>query len=294
MIQVIGYLRFSYPGRSDAAKSRDLDQDALRAYLYDPLRMAQRFHFFENICLPSLDAQFDQDFTLLVLIGDDMPPKYRAQMEQALEGRPYARLIADGNGVLNDAFNPVAEEIKDPNAKMVVHFRLDDDDAIARHVIRDLKKMAQVCREPTLLSMSRGIMLLELEGEVHFVEEIRPYIAIGWALALPPDVVRNAYEASHLRVANTMPSMVDPRKYSYIHTVHEGSDSKQGSANRVRNLIERSPVQPGTNTYRKMMATLGREFPCFSEEYLKDVRGNLPETLDDIGSDDDTAISKSA
>ncbi len=282
MIQVIGYLRFSYPGRSDAAKSRNLQGADLREYLYDPLRMAQRFHFFENICLPALDAQFDMDFTLLVLIGDDMPPVFRKRMQDALEGRPYIRLIEDGGGNLNDAFNPVAESIKHPDAKMVVHFRLDDDDAIARHVIRDLKIMGRACREATLLSMSRGIMLVEYEGQVHFVEEIRPYIAIGWALCLPPDVVRNAYEASHLRVANTMPSMVDPRKYSYIHTVHEGSDSKQGTKNRVRNLIDRSPVQPGTTLHKKMMAALGREFPCFSEDYLREIRATLPNSLDDL------------
>ena len=37
--------------------------------------------YFEMICLPSLAAQTDPDFTLVVLIGDAMPIRWRKRLK---------------------------------------------------------------------------------------------------------------------------------------------------------------------------------------------------------------------
>lgn len=279
MVQAIGYMRFSYPGRSDARLTHEDDPEALRAQLYDPLRMAQRFHFFEKICLPSLDAQTDQDFKLLILIGNDLPQTFKSRLLRAISNRPYAEVLEDSTGSLSTALNTRAADLKDPAADKILHFRLDDDDALASHAIHDLRQMAERVAAPTLLSLPRGLKYVEMDGEVQLVESVAPYIAIGWAMVLNPEVERNAFQASHLRIAQSMPSMVDPRKISYIHTIHAESDSRTGEAAKVRQLVARGRELEGTDHHARILRTLGREFPGFSETYLREVRLTFPRDI---------------
>ena len=277
MIQVIGYLRFSYPGRSDARMTRDPDLDQLRARLYHPDRMNQRFHFFENICLPSLDAQTDQDFKMMVLIGHDMPQDQRKRLDDLIEGRPYIELIVDASMLMAQAFNRRTRHIKDPKATKIVHFRLDDDDALSSHFVANLRAMGTRAENPTILSMSRGVMLTEIDNKVHLVEEVTPFIAIGWALVLDPETQRNPFQAAHVRAARNTPSMLDPRHLSYVHTIHPGSDSVQGQERNIRAYLQRYGRTQDHPNYLRMIASLEREFPCFTESYLRDVRATMPQ-----------------
>ncbi|MGB1235146.1 MAG: glycosyltransferase [Planktomarina sp.] len=276
MIQVIGYLRFSYPGRSDARLTHDADPDRLRQRLYNTHRMEQRFHLFEHICLPSMDAQTDQNFKLLILIANDMPAHHRDRLDDLLVGRPYVELITDATMQTQEAFNHRAGHVKRPNATKIVHFRLDDDDALSSHYIQNIRTMAKRAERQTILSMSRGIMLAMIDGEVHLVEETTPYIPIGWALVLDPKTERNPFQAAPFHAATRMQSMVDPRNLSYIHTVHAGSDSKQGADRTIRAHLKRFGRTKDHPDYVRMIEAMEKEFPCFTEEYLRNVRATIP------------------
>ena len=81
-MQVTGLCRFSYPAEGGFQVEHG-SAEARMAYLYAPARMEARLRQFETICLPGLRAQTDPDFTLLVLIGDTLPARYRNRLSRA-------------------------------------------------------------------------------------------------------------------------------------------------------------------------------------------------------------------
>ena len=93
LVQIAGLVRFSYPceGGFQRVFSNPVAQTE---YLYSEQRMEERFRFFEALCLHSLKAQTDKGFSVGVLIGEDMPAKFKARLERLLSGFPQAVLIA--------------------------------------------------------------------------------------------------------------------------------------------------------------------------------------------------------
>ena len=80
--KIIGVCRFSYLGDAGFRTLAGGAEQAAKA-LYAPGRMQRRFAYFENICLPSLDNQTDQDFVLVALIGDTMPFHFRKRLKRS-------------------------------------------------------------------------------------------------------------------------------------------------------------------------------------------------------------------
>ncbi|MBA3910037.1 MAG: hypothetical protein C0524_09140 [Rhodobacter sp.] len=78
---IIGHIRFSYYGYTDTFLKPDAD-DAALARLYDETRMARRFFLFERLTLPSLRAQTDQNFHILIMSSDAMPEVYKERLRQ--------------------------------------------------------------------------------------------------------------------------------------------------------------------------------------------------------------------
>ena len=71
-MKTFGHCRFSYFGTSDTGRAI-VDLDAARQLLWNPLRMAVRFHLFENLTLPSIINQSDQDFSFVIISSRQMP-----------------------------------------------------------------------------------------------------------------------------------------------------------------------------------------------------------------------------
>jgi hypothetical protein len=137
MTRVDGYIRFSYLGRSDARASRNGLSDAERAaVIYAPLRMAQRFHLFEHICLPSLRAQTHPDFRISVLASPQMPESDRARLEVLVAALPQGRVLYSTAESVVEALNPVITDVTGRAQGMTYHFRLDDDDALCTTAIQ--------------------------------------------------------------------------------------------------------------------------------------------------------------
>lgn len=82
--QIIGVCRFSYLGEG-GFQTQHHDVERAARILYEVPRMLRRFAYFENICLPSLAAQTDQDFRLVALIGDTMPFRWRKRLKGLME-----------------------------------------------------------------------------------------------------------------------------------------------------------------------------------------------------------------
>ena len=130
--QILGVLRFSYPAKEGFAVS-GLDPEALEAHLYEPARIRQRFAYLETITLPSLAAQTDPDFRLVILGGTTLPMRFRTRLRGLEERYSFVRVcFLERMGALAAAKRAFRRGLEDvAEASHVTGFRIDDDDAVA-------------------------------------------------------------------------------------------------------------------------------------------------------------------
>lgn len=227
MTTVYGYIRFSFFGRNDTRISRRIrDEDERFNLLYDAGRMAERFYFFENITLPSIRAQIDKDFRILVVSSAVMPEEYRQRLNAAVADIPQIEVVYSSAAHITDELNPRIADMTAGIRRKTVHFRLDDDDAICAKLTGIMRGAKNHARRDELLTFPKGFLLTMENGEPRLLRKFESHIAIGWAYVNSPGQVRNPYQGIHNSAHQQIPSMMDPRPLAYIHVAHNSSDTK--------------------------------------------------------------------
>ena len=259
--QIAGLVRFSYPARSGFAEKSD-DMQALAARLYAPERLEQRFHLFERLTLPSLLAQSDPDFTLIVLTGQGFPARDR--LERALAPLPQAQIVTLPPMYHYPATQAAFDQALDPDAGHLTSFRLDDDDAVDRDLVARLRitveglaRMRDMS-EPVAIGWNRG-MFLDLDrgnNRVYEVVEKLP-LGIGLALCAPASTRTNIFARNHRLLPQFFDCWTDAQTPAFIRTVHAGNDSAAHVSGRITG-------RPST----ELEALLERHFPFTMAELL--------------------------
>lgn len=198
--------------------------------LYAPDRLAQRFLWFEHILLPSIRHQTDPDFTLIVLIGDDLPEPWRARMAALVAAIPQAVLdpvpAGDHRLVCHDA---ISRHI-DPKAAAVAQFRLDDDDAVGIDFVARLR--AEIPALWSLFQRSGYLALDFCKGVVLSDDGTAPVVtlrrALYWTPALAvltkPDSGKHILDFPHHIVWRHMPTVTFPDEVMFLRGAHGGND----------------------------------------------------------------------
>src|SRR5680860_355103 len=96
-MQVIGLCRFSYPALGGFQIEHGTPA-ARAAFLYDPVRMEERFATFTALTLPPLKAQTDPEFTLAIVVGDAMPEPMLERLLDLTQNVPQAVIIPRAPG----------------------------------------------------------------------------------------------------------------------------------------------------------------------------------------------------
>ena len=91
-MQVIGLCGFSYPALGGFQVEHNSIEDRI-AYLYAAARLEERFRLFETLALPSLRAQTDDDFDLILVIGDSLPPHHRDRLQALVADLPQVQIV---------------------------------------------------------------------------------------------------------------------------------------------------------------------------------------------------------
>jgi len=260
--RIVGVCRFSYPALS-GYQSMPKDVAAVKAVLYDPARLERRFHMFERLMLPSLQAQTDQDFQMGFVIGDDFPKPWRQRLEELLKRLPNAYLHA-----MEPAFNfratHAAYKAADlSRATHLTSFRLDDDDAMDMDFIARLRRQAEA-----LFPINRGGVYaigqnngfwLELGGvgnRIYDVHERTP--ACGVALVAGVKSGNTVYIHNHRDMAERFNTYLDAETPAFIRTVHRDNDAKPHVAGKKEQL--------GHDEIRALVA---RNFPFTVDDLLR-------------------------
>lgn len=238
-MKIFGHCRFSYFGLTDTGRAIRTLEDAERL-LWNPTRMAVRFHLFEQVLLPSIRHQTDPDFTFVVITSNEMPAPYRERLADLTADVPAVRVLATSDTDLGGVLRPVVAEASLGHTAPAVHFRMDDDDAVCVSYVERLRAAARRIDPGGMISFSGGVLGF-LDGAVaRHCAHIHPYVAIGLAVVNEPMSRMHPYRMRHARHANVVPSYMDPTFTAFHYTLHS-TNNTSGYAQTIQTAGDRTP-----------------------------------------------------
>ncbi len=231
-MQVIGFCRFSYPAEGGFQVEHP-DLAARMAYLYAPERLEERLRLFETICLPSIAAQTDPDFTFLILTGDSLPDQARARLDTLVADVPQAVVVARPPAahrkVCQDVINAARTDIAAP----CLQFRHDDDDAVAVDFVASLRRAAEdcaaLCAAHRLVGFdwNRG-HLLSADARGLCAEPVtHPYWGVAQGMYVRGGVRQSVMNFGHQKINLHMPTITFNAPDMYLRGHNGFNDSRQ-------------------------------------------------------------------
>lgn len=258
---IVGICRFSFLGKSDWVGTRAADGDAPEILaarclvLYADERLRRRFLAFETMCLPSIRAQSDPDFSFWLLTSPELPAPWLARLRDLCADVPQIRIIQSPLRNPVEALRPHLREAARAAGRPVIQFRLDDDDAISRdHIARIRRNAARFADLPAFaLSWPDGLIFGSLDGaEVKYFRVLQPFSSAGTALrmARPGGCI---YAHGHFQLPRLVSSFTALDGLGFVQTRWELGDTS-GVTPRSR---------PGWNEISRLEfdGMLGADFP---------------------------------
>lgn len=231
-MQIIGFCRFSYPAEGGFQVEHETIDDRM-AYLYSEARMQERFAHFECICLPGLKAQTDADFAFVILVGDQMPAPYRAQLDALVADFEQAHVVALPPMAHRKACQTVLNAARDMD-QPCLQFRHDDDDAVAVDFVAHLRQAADdiaplLARNRYVgFDWNRGYVGRPDARGICAEETVTPYWGVAEAMYVRAGTQKTIMNFGHNKINRFMPTVTftDPPMYVRGHNDHNDSRQK--------------------------------------------------------------------
>lgn len=223
--RVVGIVRFSHIAPTNPKEIKEKEKE-----LFGEDRMELRFRYFENILLPSLDAQVDKEFSILIRSSTLMPEKYKNRILSICESRKYlsAIFIPPVKEFKELELEFIDKKLMDDRPGPVATFRVDDDDGLAYDYIGKIKKYLKNSFKGFVVSFPNGYSTKEGEKGVEYYKINREMLAAGLAY-IAPRMKMGRYifnlGPGHLKLAKRYRVIIDPISMMYIVSGHEYNDS---------------------------------------------------------------------
>ncbi|WP_120499857.1 glycosyltransferase [Roseovarius sp. EL26] len=230
-MRIIGLCRFSYPALGGFKRMHDSIAER-EAYLYNPERMELRFRHFETLTLPSIQAQQDEDFTFLIMIGENMPRPDLERLQDLVAPVPQIKIVHTPVMKHRHAAQMVILSELGEDRPESIQFRLDDDDAVGVDFVRLIRRRAhQTARmrknwRNMVFEFKQGYSVkLSSEGiRAHPVKT--NFLSCGLAAMFRPEDKFTIMNYGHHKLHQTMPTMVEPEPTMYLRAFHDDNDSR--------------------------------------------------------------------
>jgi hypothetical protein len=231
-MQIIGICRFSYPALG-GFQVEHATQEERMAYLYAPDRMEDRFRLFESFTLPSLKAQTDPNFTLLVVIGDTLPEPWRTRLYDLLSALPQAIVQPHAPGQHRQVMKEAVNSVRKQTGLPCLQFRMDDDDAVAVDFISKLRAAATGAQG--LIEQYRHVGFDFIQGYIaqpgadglSVRAFTQPLITAALAISVKPNIPNSIMNFSHKKIYRRMPVVSLPGEDMFLRGHSEFNDSRQ-------------------------------------------------------------------
>ena len=271
---VLGICRFSFFGKSDTKLDYTDTNEAFHT-LYDPRRMESRFALLENLLLPSLRAQSEKNFRLV------MPKPYRDRLKDLCHDIEQVKVFeAEGSDIKTELRRFTMQKWRARGGLM--QFRIDDDDALSQHYIARLRHWASVLPHRTIVTMPKGLCLYRNETGTHCTPMYRNLTAVGYAYFSNRPTGRTIFHFAHNKSGSRLPYVSDPTFHAYLQTFTATSDTYRRSLLRIREAQAKANVKPGHDQSEDVATILDEHFPYLTLERLKEVHKIAQEQAADI------------
>ena len=229
-MRVIGICRFSYPALGGFKRMHETIEER-EAYLYDPERLELRFRHFESLTLPSIVAQQDEDFTFLVVTGENLPAPWRDRLHDMTATVPQVRILPCPPMRHRTAMQAaIKEELGEDNTESL-QFRLDDDDAVGLGFVQGLRWFARATARMrrrwryVAFDYNRGYSVRLSAQGIEAEEATAHFWACGLAVLLRPGDPRTVMNFPHHKLHHAMPTLINPAPPMYLRAHHGENDS---------------------------------------------------------------------
>lgn len=246
-MRVIGLCRFSYPAAGGFQVEHD-DLAARRAYLYAPDRLEDRFRHFEHIVLPGLKAQTDPDFTLGIVVGDDLPDSAMARLLDLTENMPQAVILPLEPGQRHrPAMQAALNTLRGGTKVSCLQFRHDDDDAVNIRFVERLRQTALDCR-PLLdrhrlaaIDFNTGWVARPGVGGFEAMRSFNPFWGVALAMWVQANERRGIFNFNHYKISANMPTISRSDPDMFLRGQNDFNDSRQKAGVKADALAPLSP-----------------------------------------------------
>ncbi|QIZ80411.1 glycosyltransferase [Thalassovita gelatinovora] len=232
-VQILGLCRWSYPSAPGAfQKEEEGGFETLRQALYDPLRLQLRLFYLEQVVLPSLRAQTDPDFKIILLMGDTLPDPTRSQVLDLIADIPQIKPVFAREGQHHqDVCRDVMVAERDMDVRAVAEFRLDDDDAVSVDFVERTRdffpKVKGIFRNGGKLALdfNKGFILQTDLSGVKLIPVTTRYWTPGLVLYLRPQAAESLLHFNHAQMWKRIPMLSFPRVPMFLRGAHGENDS---------------------------------------------------------------------
>jgi hypothetical protein len=272
---VVGLIRFSFFGPTDT-RQKHSHPDAL-AELYDPARLEVRFRFFEQVTLPSLQAQTDPDFQVLVITSAVMPAPYLARLTALVAPVPQITLhVADSQDFQKEVTPALQAQCQASPTGSIAAFRLDDDDAIGCSYIDHIRGLARDLPVKTCVTLPSSLSAFrEQDGTLGLVERQVFCTGAGLVRILSADFLRTPIATMHGKVWKRFLTVSDPQVVSNLVCYHTHNDTIDNRARQIERF--KKDIAPQTlqrqRYWDRLHGVLETHFPHLSFAQLADLLG---------------------
>lgn len=193
-----------------------------------------RFHLFENYCLPSVRNQVNQNFSWVVFFDIGTPSAYRQKIEQLSNN--YDNLFPiyiDGIKPLRSSLKQFIKGHLDKDDDFIITSRMDNDDVIHRDFIDTIQRMAKK-DNGLVLDLRKGI---QMNISNNFYEVRNHYTYFNAFVSL----VENSFDFNtvmhrmHQDWKDAKSIVVDDSKALWIELIH--NKNKLNSVNLKKPLV---------------------------------------------------------
>lgn len=289
MTSVVGIVRFSVlstkPSPFLAYQDRTFDEIA--SHILDEHRLAKRFQLFESICLPSMDAQSDSNFSLLVVAPQLLPDRWKFRLTVLASTRPYLKIFYadEKNFRMAKCSTYVLDLISEDT---FYTFRLDDDDALSCDFIERINRMLSPALAGHAVSHCKGYYLDIDNGLYKIRPRVVPNLAVGFGYISHKNSPRTLFDVSehHLNFHNWCPVITDARRDTFLAVTHGANDTGE------KRRIDEPPLTAEAASAALREKGFGVELELYERYRLSGLADIPPASLDVVRADPRLTLTK--
>lgn len=182
--------------------------------------MEHRMRLFENVCLPSMKAQSNKDFTWLIFFDENTKGAYKERIDSYTKELPNMEPVYMPH-VKSDIELATEVNKRLPNAtQRLLTTRIDNDDAFAYYALETIRNRAQEMSSDMVLNLRFGISYYNGDVKVKS-HKSNPFLSLFELKGVGGEFKSVFCGKTHNRMRDIAPVMqIDDRPY-WLVLIHE-------------------------------------------------------------------------